>query len=43
VTVTQGESRIRADGMEYDNLTQTIELRGRTRAVFEARGGPAAP
>ena len=34
VVVTQGESVIRADGMEYDNLTRVVELRGRSRATF---------
>ncbi|NUZ04405.1 LPS export ABC transporter periplasmic protein LptC [Piscinibacter koreensis] len=39
VTVTQGDSRVQADAMEYDNLTQTVDLKGRTRALFESRGG----
>jgi len=34
VTVTQGESVVRADGMEYDNLARVIDLHGRTRATF---------
>jgi len=34
VVVTQGESVVRADGMEYDNLARVVELRGRTRATF---------
>ena len=34
VVVTQGASVIRADGMEYDNLTRVVELRGRSRATF---------
>ncbi len=34
VTVTRGASEFRADAVEYDNLTQVIELKGRVRAVF---------
>jgi lipopolysaccharide export system protein LptC len=34
VTVTQGESVVRAEGMEYDNLARVIDLHGRTRATF---------
>jgi lipopolysaccharide export system protein LptC len=34
VTVTQGESVVRADGMEYDNLARVIDLQGPTRATF---------
>ena len=42
VVVTQGESVIRADGMEYDNLSRVVELKGRTKATFVSpRRGPA--
>jgi lipopolysaccharide export system protein LptC len=34
VVVTQGQSVVRADGMEYDNLARVVDLRGRTRATF---------
>ena len=40
VVVTQGESVIRADGMEYDHLSRVVELRGRTRATFVSRRKP---
>ena len=36
VTVRRGASEFRADALEYDNLTQVIELKGRVRAVFAA-------
>ena len=41
VTVTQGESVVRADGMEYDNLGRVIDLHGRTRATFVSPRRPA--
>ena len=34
VVVTQGQSVVRAEGMEYDNLTRVVELKGRTSATF---------
>ena len=34
VVVTQGESVVRADGMEYDNLTRVVALKGHTSASF---------
>ena len=34
VVVTQGESVVHAEGMEYDNLARVVELRGRSRATF---------
>ena len=34
VTVKRGASEFRADAVEYDNLAQVIELKGRVRAVF---------
>jgi lipopolysaccharide export system protein LptC len=43
VTVTQGATEIRADGMSYDNLTRLVEFKGRVRAVLspaENRKGP---
>ncbi len=39
VTVRRGTSEFRADAVEYDNLAQVIELKGRVRAVF----APVAP
>ena len=41
VTVTQGESVVHADGMEYDNLARVIDLHGRTRATFVSPRGPS--
>ena len=41
VTVTQGESVVHADGMEYDNLARVIDLHGRTRATFVSPRRPA--
>ena len=43
VVVTQGASVVRADGMEYDNLSRVVDLKGRTHATFvnPRRGGPA--
>jgi lipopolysaccharide export system protein LptC len=34
VVVTQGQSVVRAEGMEYDNLTRVVDLKGRTSATF---------
>lgn len=34
VVVTQGQSVVRADGMEYDNLARVVDLKGRTSATF---------
>jgi len=34
VTVTQGATEIRADGMSYDNLSRVVEFKGRVRAVL---------
>jgi lipopolysaccharide export system protein LptC len=34
VVVTQGQSIIRAEGMEYDNLARVVDLKGRTSATF---------
>jgi lipopolysaccharide export system protein LptC len=34
VTVRRGSSEFRADAVEYDNLAQVIELRGKVHAVF---------
>ncbi len=34
VVVTQGGSSVRAGGMEYDNLTRVVDLKGHTSAVF---------
>jgi lipopolysaccharide export system protein LptC len=35
VVVRQGTSELRADSMEYDNLARVVDLKGRTRAVFD--------
>ena len=42
VVVTQGQSIIRAQGMEYDNLGRVIDLKGHTSATFVSpgRSGP---
>lgn len=40
VTVRRGASEFQADAVEYDNLTQVIELRGRVRAVFAPQALP---
>ena len=42
VTVKRGASVVRADAMEYDNLTQVVTLKGRTRASFAPRGAARA-
>jgi len=34
VVVTQGDTEVRAGGMEYDNLAHTLDFKGRVRAVF---------
>jgi lipopolysaccharide export system protein LptC len=34
VVVTQGQSVVRAEGMEYDNLARVVDLKGRTSATF---------
>lgn len=34
VVVTQGQSVVRAGGMEYDNLSRVVDLQGRTSASF---------
>ncbi|ARN23642.1 LPS export ABC transporter periplasmic protein LptC [Piscinibacter gummiphilus] len=41
VTVTQGGTQLRADGMEYTHSDGVIRFSGRTRAVFEPR--PSKP
>lgn len=43
VVVTRGATQLRADGLEYDHLARTIDLKGRTRAVFTGRPSGAAP
>jgi lipopolysaccharide export system protein LptC len=43
VVVTQGQSVVRAEGMEYDNLARVVELKGRTSATFITPRRPAAP
>lgn len=34
VTLTRGQDRFTADGMDYDNLDQVVQLRGRVRGVL---------
>ena len=41
VVVTQGQSVVRAGGMEYDNLARVVDLKGRTSASFASP--PRAP
>jgi lipopolysaccharide export system protein LptC len=41
VTLTRGNDRFTADGMDYDNLDQVVQLRGRVRGVLQP--GTAAP
>jgi lipopolysaccharide export system protein LptC len=36
VTLTRGNDQFTADGMEYDNLDQVLQLRGRVRGVLQA-------
>jgi len=43
VVVTQGQSVVRADGMEYDNLARVVDLKGRTSATFTPPRRPATP
>ncbi len=42
VVVTQGQSVVRASGMEYDNLARVVDLKGHTSATFTSprRTGP---
>ena len=42
VVVTQGESIVRAGGMDYDNLTRIVDLKGHTSATFVSPRLPAA-
>jgi lipopolysaccharide export system protein LptC len=41
VVVTQGQSVVRADGMEYDNLARVVDLKGHTSATFVSPRNPA--
>jgi Uncharacterized protein conserved in bacteria len=43
VLVTQGESVVRADGMEYDNLARVVDLKGHTSASFVTPRRAPAP
>jgi lipopolysaccharide export system protein LptC len=43
VVVTQGQTVVRADGMEYDNLTRLVDLKGRTHATFVTPRRPPPP
>ena len=42
VVVRRGATEVRADGMDYDNLARTVDLKGRMRAVFVAPNRAAA-
>ena len=42
VTLTQGRSLLHGDALDFDNLTQRVDLTGRVRAVFAMPGVPAA-
>lgn len=42
VVVVQGDTEIRADAMLYDNLTRTIDFKGKVRATL-ARPSPKIP
>jgi lipopolysaccharide export system protein LptC len=42
VVVTQGQSVIHAQGMEYDNLARVVDLKGRNSATFVAPKGTSA-
>lgn len=39
VTLTRGNDRFTADGMDYDNLAQVVQLRGRVRGVLQPGTG----
>jgi lipopolysaccharide export system protein LptC len=41
VEVTQGGATMRADGMEYDNLSRVVQLKGGVRASFPPAAGRA--
>lgn len=43
VTVTQGATEIRADGMSYDNLSRVVEFKGRVRAVLSPSANRKSP
>ena len=43
VTVTQGATEIRADGMSYDNLSRIVEFKGRVRAVLSSSVNRKSP
>jgi lipopolysaccharide export system protein LptC len=43
VVVTQGQSVIHAQGMEYDNLARVVDLKGRNSATFAPPKRTAAP
>ena len=39
VTLTRGNDRFTADGIDYDNLSQVVQLRGRVRGVLQPGTG----
>ncbi len=41
VTLTRGDDRFTADGMDYDNLAQVLQLQGRVRGVLQPGTAPA--
>jgi lipopolysaccharide export system protein LptC len=43
VIVTQGATEIRADGMNYDNLSRVVEFKGRVRAVLSSSANRKSP
>ena len=39
VTLTRGNDRFTADGMDYDHLDQVLQLRGRVRGILQPKNG----
>ncbi|RYF53292.1 MAG: LPS export ABC transporter periplasmic protein LptC, partial [Comamonadaceae bacterium] len=42
VTLTRGSDQFTADQMDYDNLDQIVQLRGRVRGTLQPAPGAAA-